>query len=461
MRRVSAMILASTLAGLVGGGPAVAARVANLSTGVAPSRARAWVLHVSVPGQDVLQFADASSEGGAAPSGTGAPLAAGGQSQWRATATTKAPDSVTTPLVWSDSTGSGAAEGAFAEAHVLGDSADVRTGIGSLSGTGFPIANKTLTWDQQVQLMDSWISTNAQVFDPLNAEMAALAPVLAPAGIRPPHFEPMAGLGWIDVMKMRQIAANTRSSSSPDFASARATASAAEVWLLGGFIQARGIAADAVSESAAGTDSRDASARIDSLRIAGVEVKVHDGGFRVAGNDVVSRAVVQPALDVLLTNLKAGGMTIRPALTSALGDLREATALSVELASPQGSVLVSLGYASASAASVGSSNFDLPIVRSGPTPEPTWSSEPAPTIEPIPDYSQPAVESSTPAGNGGTNLASGQTRRYVPPQVLSAETVRSLRTSYLLLFIVGGIIGAVIMPLLARAPSAPSRRRIR
>lgn len=469
MRKPLVLLVAAGLTTLSAGFPSASVFAATPgASAAAPARARAWVTKLAVTQaeqQQILQVAEVGAEGGASPAAAGMPLAVGGQAPARASADKANPDSVATQWTWNDSTGSGSAEGGFAEAHVAGDSAQVRAGMGSMAGSGFAISSKAFTWEQQEMLMNNWISTMETIFVPLNAEMKALEPILLPLGIIPPHFEQMAALGWVDVLKMRQVAANAETASSAEFSSAHATASLGELSMFSGFIQARGISSDAFSQSTGGTDERRALATIKNLKIAGVPVFADSNGIHVARNDQISRAILQPGLDVLLGTLQSGGMTIRVAEQRGEGDLRETSALQVDIVSPQGSMTFSIGHAEASAKSVGAADFGPPedtgTTNAGDTSSSTDTSfQPTDTSFP-PTETPPIVDLGAPVSSGGNSGGTGtQVRRYMQPAgVLSIDTVRSLRTSYLLLFILGGTLGAVLMPLLARAPSTPRSRK--
>ncbi|MBI4730059.1 MAG: hypothetical protein HY775_11275 [Acidobacteria bacterium] len=452
MRKTALIAAAVLAAGAIGltGGPGFG------TAAPAPARARAWAVRIAITSQnqELLQAADASSEGGSKPTATAVPGAIGGQSPFGATASPEHPFASSTPLDWQDSTGSGYAEGSYAEARVEGPTATARTGFSSVGGTGFAVANMALTWDQQEQLMNQWIDTNHRVFDPLNAEMDALGAALSPLGIRMPHFEPMAGLGWIDVLRAQNVSSGTETTSAPGFSSARARTSLAAVRLFGGFIEAEGISAEAVSESAGGTDDRRAVARIAKLRIAGVETIADSAGIRVAGNDLLSRAVLQPVLDAALGGLQTAGVTIRVLDSREAGDLREASALQIEIASPGGTALVSIAHAEASAASVG---WGASVAPAAPTPR---ASEPpaveeVPAWEPAPAVSEPAY---VPPAAAPTELAAPAWVPRPGPRArqMSQSAVRSLRTSYLLLFVLGGLLSALVLPALAR-PVRPAR----
>lgn len=466
MRKSLVLLVAAGITALSAGFPAAMVKVASVETAgvAAPARAHSWVAKIvarqASGEQHVLSIAEVGSAGGEKPVASGAPLTVGGESPFYASADSQHPDSVATPWTWNDSTGSGSAEGGFAEAHVVGDSAQVRAGLGSAAGSGFAVSSMTMSWEQQEELMNNWITTMDAIFIPLNAQMKAIEPALAPLGIIPPHFEQMAALGWVDVFKMRQVASNSETASSTEFSSARSTASIDELSMFSGFIQARGISTDAFSQSAAGSDERHATSTIRLLKIAGVPVVADSTGFRVARNDQASRTLLQPGLDVLMGALESAGVTLRVADARGEGDLRQAAALQLDITSPQGSLSFSFGYAEASAKSVGAAVWEdpdpkTPIDLGGDT-----IIDPVDTFDPVSDFDSGPVFD---PGSGATPPASQgnqSTRRYFQrPAVLPMEAVRSLRTSYLLLFVVGGLLGATLVPLLARAPSVPVSRR--
>ncbi|MFA5787114.1 MAG: choice-of-anchor P family protein [Actinomycetota bacterium] len=311
------------------------------------AQARAWAVRISVSSTPaVLGLVEASAQNGAVAGASGAPISVLGQIPVQAVASRAKPDDVQNPLVWKDETGSMTVEGIFAEAHSTDASSSAKTGFGSQAGSSFPMASMLSTTEQQKQLFDQWIAMNKMVFDPLNEQMAALKPILAPLGLKPPQFEAVGPMGLIDVESSRQVVASAETTSSEYLASARSSATLDEIRLFGGFIEARGISAEAVSARGM-SDTREAMARVNSLKVAGIEVAVDSGGLRVAGNDQVSRALVQPVLDAVLGALDSAGVKLRVMEASGGQAPPQASALEVEIASPEGTILVSIAHVEA------------------------------------------------------------------------------------------------------------------
>lgn len=423
-----------------------------------PSRAQAWVARISLPGQDVVELASTVAEGGAAPFATSLPAAVAGQGAARASASPDQRDAVATPMSWDDPSGSGHIEGAFADARVSGDTASARAGATTVTGSGFAVANQVLTWDQQKQLMDQWTATNHAVFDPLNEQLAALAPALATVGLRLAPLEPMQGLGWIDVLNADAFASRAEASSSSSFSSARATAEAATIQLFGGFIEIDDVKVDAVSESAGGTDERTASSTIGGLTIAGLDVAVTGAGFELGPNELLGVLPAEVGRDVLaqvLAALDAAGIRLRPGGTRAEADLREASALEIELSTAQGTALVSIGHAEASAPSVtGAELAPLSPPRAPVASRPIGSAVTTAGPERV---SLPAVEVTDVARPSSASVPGPQAYALPLEPALGRSTARALETVYLLLT-AGMLTAALAIPVVVSS-RRPGRRR--
>jgi len=410
-------------------------------------RARAWAVKVSVPvSGGAVELARTSSESGRQPVATAVPATVFGQQATSATADLGTPDAEDVLHTYEDPTGSMLLEAGFAEAHVTKATSSARAGFGSMSGSGFALASELFTFEQQEQTLNQWKSAMDAVFVPLNEQIDALSPLLGGAGLSLPRLEGIAPEGLIDVGRARQVASSAQTSSSPGFSSARADATLGEIRLFGGFIEARGVSAEAISESVAGADQRGATARIGSLFIAGIEVVADGDGFRVAGNDVITRTAVQPGMDLLLSSLADAGLTIRALDEAKAGDLREAAALEVQLDTPQGPLLISIAHAEASAASVGA----LPPPAEDPIPPRT---DDGPEVSVLPDVVprsggvtlEPAPPVPAPPGSTQPQATGPLYRRPGPAEA------RSMKTTYLL-FMVGALALALGTPLMVRRP---------
>jgi len=167
----------------------------------------------------------------------------------------------------------------------------------------------------------------------------------------------------------------------------------------------------------------------------------------LAGNDILVKQAVQPAIDQLMAVLKQAGMTISVAQTEALGDLRSATAFDLSWLTPNGLVHITVGHADAAAQSVAApvippppgGNFPPPLV--GPT------TAPGPNIVP-PVNQPPTLVPPTPGTTGpSSNFI------YRRP---GADVARALHTVYLI-FLVGGLMSSLLYPMFVKR--APHLRR--
>jgi hypothetical protein len=409
----------------------------------ADAAARAWALHVSFVAGDAHSFriAEASAENGSSSSALAAPMIMDGNGVNVASAIPSRPDDVQTPVTWTDQTGSLSLEGWFSEAHARDASSSARSGFAGMTGSGFALADELFSWEQQEQLLGQWTTYSELVADQINAVLLPLAPFLAAAGIVVPVIEAPPAVGLVNVASGSQVASTAETASGPGFASARAETSLSSVKMLAGFLQADGVAARAVSEGAADTQTLDASAHIGRLRLAGIEVEADEEGLSLASTDVVSRTVIAPVFDAVVGALASAGVTIRAADSRAdpQTGLRQASALEIEVATPQGSLLVSLAHAEARAQAE-----TVPVVADG---------EP---VVPVVDATSDEIQVLGEGGVRDRNVAtvvdvgpeSGGAQASGPfARTLPASAVRGARTAFLVLA-VGGALGALLVPML-------------
>ena len=449
MRRIGARALgALALVTLVAAAPTTSPQRAE-------TYAAAWAFWITTPASEVIALATASAETGSAAHAGGAPVGVGGASPQRADATPTKTDQVVAPLDWADPTESMTMRGGFAEAHVSSDAASARSGLSTASGSGFAMANQLFSEEQQTQLLTTWAETMTAVFTPLNAALEKLGPALALAGLVVPHLDPPPSEGFLDVALVNQVATAVDVSSAPGIASARAETALAEVRLLAGFIEVQDVKATAVSEAVDGAETRKATATLGSLRIAGVEVVADADGFRVARSDIIARTVLQPAIDLLVSTMARAGVTLRVAETRSAGTLREASALALEIASPQGMFTISVAHAEAAA----------PVIQPAghSPPAPPAQAPPRPPAPPAPVPAPPVAPAVSPISSPPPQTLAGP---YAGPVTWrpSPADARALRTTYLLL-IVGALLGALALPMIgrraSRSPSPTGRRRPR
>jgi hypothetical protein len=459
------------------------------AAGTVPAEASAWLVRVETPHGLSLRLGDTAARAGDAPAADATPAALGDAAPVRAVADPARPDAkvTATPLQWTDPSGSMTMEGAFAEAQAAPTGATARAGFGTASGTGYPVANALFSWEQQEHLLGEVQALDDAVFVPLNARMAALAPVLGAAGLAVPRFEGVTPLGLVDVGRQRMAAASAEAAAADGFASSRAEATLDGVRLLGGFVDARALSAEAVSEGDAEAPERQARTWIGALTVAGVPVVAEGGRLRAAGNDVVSRTVVQPALDLLIDALRRQGVELR--VGDARGDAtsRAVAALEVRIATAGGAWTISVVQARAAAAGVGATS---PASDAVPAPSPTAIPAPpagsaagrdglATPVPPAADTGpEPAADAAATAFGAGTggdrwDEASPATQQAVVPpsggavvrpvggRRFPAAVSRSVQAVYLLL-VVAGVGGALVLPaLVAPAPRSTRRRTAR
>jgi len=416
--------------------------------------ARAWAVRIDLPGQPgALLLADVAAAAGAQPIASGAPLEIAGQAQpGRATATLQEPVDEVVFSEYDDPTASYSGDFGFANAEADPSSAQARAGLEASTGTGFALANELFTFEQQEQLLNQWSDLQAQIFEPLNQAAGTLAPVLGIAGLEAPMLEGISAVGLVNAMTSEGVSSTATASSSTGFSSARAHTTIRELNLFGGFVIIEQLSTEAISESVAGDDTREARATVGRLRIAGIEVVGDEDGLRVAGNSVLERTVIQGAFDTLLNALEQAGVTFRVVDTRARGDQRSAVALEITIASPQGPASISLGYAEASAPSVAAAG----AAPGGATDAGTDVND-LPAFEPVVEPVGPLfadLPAGTPPGpeGGAQTIVTGPGIRRLPEGVAGA-----LRTSYLLM-IVGALAATAMIPtVLSRAPRARSK----
>lgn len=461
---------------------ALVAGAATLSLGLAPASAQpaatpaqptaaAWLadLTLTTGTTSGVQVATARAQSGPAAQAWGAPLTVNGTSYQQAGATTAKPQGSSASVDYTDQTGSLTMTGGYTKAVVGGGSASVRTGLASGSGSGFAMASKLLTWDQQKRLLDQFMALNDAVFDPLNARMQALAPLFAVAGLEVPSFTKMSAVAAINVGSGDVAAASVSTASGPGMSSARAAVTLTDVQLLDGFIRLNDVQAAADSQSVGGDESRSASVRIGNLTVAGVGVTLDDKGFRLVGNSLLKKATVQPALDQLYAALADNGVTLAVDETGASGDLRQATAFRLAIAAPQGTLSLTLGHVEASAATVaGQAEEPQAQPPSGGTTTP-WTSPPggttAPVLStggaPVPDLTGGSPElptTATPAmSSGGPPVARARGVPLWLGATLPAAAGRALGTVFLLLLMAG--LGMALIPVLLMRVR-PTQRRL-
>jgi hypothetical protein len=447
-----------------------AARVGAAESQGNEPRANAWAVSVALPSAgQVVQIGQSSSASGSRPTATAAALNIGGQGTGIVVADLNHPDVVKDAQTFSDPEfpvctpalgdqqgpicdpgGNMTLRGGFAEAHASGTSTSAAAGIASGTGNGFAFASKNFTFDQQSQVLNAIQQLDDAIFTPINSLIDSLAPALNNNGVQLPHLSGIPPAGLIDIVDVGGASGRTQTSASPGFNSAQASASMADVKVLGGFIDLHNVKASAVSESNSGTDNRDANATIGGITIAGLDVVANQDGLDVATNDPVKRAALQPALDLLLSALQQAGMTITVSQTKAMKDLREATAFELSWVTPGGLLNISIGHADASAASVGAP------VALGPEsnfPPPSGGAPPPPTVSGV---NPPAVGG--PTGPAPSVAPSTTTRNGPVVRSLGPAAARAIRTAYLI-FLVTGFVASLGYPMFVRRHW--SRRAIR
>ena len=417
---------------------------------VVPVGARAWLLKVVLPNGGVLRVGDVDVRTGDDPASRATPFATAGAGPFDAVAGPPGADRATNSVrTWTDSTGSVTVQGGFADVHASPGSSSARAGLLSVTGTGYPLASQLMTWDQQKQVGDQVLALDAAVFDPLNERLASLRPVFAAAGLQVPQFEKLDPLGMVDVGAGQLAAATADVAASPGIASARADAALAHARLLAGFVELSSMSVDAVSESSGDAVVQDAHARVGGMKIAGVAVAVRDGAVHVAGTDVFSRTVVQPALDLLLTRLRESGITLHAAETAGEGRWRAAVGFEVRIASPAGETVISVARAEASPPDA----LPVPVIAPPPlspglAPALVGAGAAGPPEVLGTEVAAPAdaVVAGTPAPAPSTVARAA--RRGLAHAFFPRRVARAVGFAYLITVIAGGA-GALLLPALA------------
>jgi hypothetical protein len=420
------------------------------------ARAAAWVLRASLQsGQHVIEVADVHAQAGGSPSGSAVPALLDTAGPSGAVVSPTSPSASSAQIDWHDPTGSLTAQGGFAAASLASGGATARAGIAAGSGSSFTIASKLLTWQQQQQLTTEVAALNDAVFRPLNGRLQALAPQLAALGIVAPTFQEMTPVALINVGSGKAATASASTATAPGFASAQAEADLSSIDLLDGFIQLSAISSTASALAA--------SATIGEIRLAGVPVRADQTGIIVAENDVFSRSLLQPLVDLVVQSLAADGITLRIDETSSRGSVQEATALELDVATPTGLDQVSVGHAEALAEAAAAPAVNAappptspPVQSGGPvTATPSPAGVLSPLISPlgllglppvVPSASQPTANSRRP----GIPAFLGD--------VLPRNAARALGSAFLVVLL-GGLAAAAFPALLmglARRRSAPT-----
>jgi hypothetical protein len=430
----------------------------------AEPRSAAWAMSIAVPSAgQVLLAGQSTASSGQAPNASATSFSAGGQGTGAVFSDLQHPDAVKSVKDFTDPAfplcippipqatlnngvcdpgGNITLRGGFAEAHTTAGTSNSQAGIASGGGNGFAFASKNFSFDQQAQVLNMIQKINDTVLGPVNTLIDQIAPTLSNNNINLPHLAGPPPTGLIDIADLSAASSSSQTSSSPGFVSATSNAAMSDVKLLAGFIELHGVKASADSESNSGTDSRSASASIGTLTIAGLNMVADDTGFHLAGNDVLLKQAVQPAIDQLMAGLKQAGMTIQVQQVEALGDLRSATAFDLSMATPNGLLRITLGHADAAAQSVAAIVPVVPGVPGVPGIVPPPVTPPvAPSLVPGTNVPGTVVP---PAGTAPSNGFF-----YRRPGI---DVARALHTVYLI-FLVGGLIGSLLYPMfLKRAP---------
>jgi hypothetical protein len=424
------------------------------ATALAGPTASAWALKLTEgPGTEQVGLAQVNAESVPVPGAWGAPLTVEGQSPVQAAASPSASDVSHSGIDWHDPTGSATVQGGYAQATVTASSSEGRAGIGTGSGSSFAVASKYLTWSQQEELTSTVANLNSAVIPALNSRLSALAPVLGLLGVSLPQLQQMSPLALIDVADGDVVTSDAATASSPSYGSAHAQTQLGMVQLLDGFITLTSVRAVADSQSASGDDTGKASAVAGQVQIAGLSVTADEHGITLAGNNLLAREMVQPLLDLLLSELASSGVTVHFDQTSLVGGVEQATALELDVASSAGLLQLSVGNAAAGSgptSPVATSSAELPAASAEfagpdvtlPGPVPTTATNPP---------NGPGAMAQTPAP------AQQGSRHGIPAWLgvtLPAAAARALHGAFLLAL--GGGVGAALLPLVV---IESSRRR--
>jgi hypothetical protein len=436
----------------------------NAATPAEP-RAAAWAVSIAIPSAgQVLLAGQSTASSGEKPNASATSFSAAGQGTGAVFSDVQHPDAVKSVEDFSDPAfklcippipqatlnnglcdpgGNMSLRGGFAEAHTTPNASNSQAGIASGAGNGFAFASKNFSFQQQSQVLNLIQQIDDQVFGPVNTLIDQIAPTLSNNNINLPHLSGPPPTGLIDIVDLGASSSSSQTSSSPGFVSATSNSAISDVKLLAGFIELHGVKASADSESNSGTDARSATASIGTLTIAGLTMVADDSGFHLAGNDVLLKQAVQPAIDMLMAGLKQAGVTIQVQQVNALGDLREATAFDLSMVTPNGLLHITVGHADAAAQSV-----TAPVFIPPPVPPVTPGFVPPPTAPGIPQVVPGTNNPGTivpPTGGG----APSNGFFYRRPGI---DVAHALHTVYLI-FLVGGLIGSLLYPMfLKRAP---------
>lgn len=442
---------------------------AGVAASPAEPRAASWAISIALPSAgEVLLAGQSTASSGAKPNASATAFSGGGQSTGTVFSDVAHPDAIKSVKDFTDPAfptclppipqatlnnglcdpgGNITLRGGFAEAHTTPSASNSQAGIASGAGNGFAFASKNFSFQQQSQVLNAIQQIDDTLLTPVNTLIDQLAPALKNNGVNLPHLTGPPPTGLIDIADLGAATSSAQTSTSPGFVSATSSSAVGDVKLLAGWIELHGVKASADSESNSGTDSRSASATVGSLSIAGLNLVADTDGFHLAGNDILVKQAVQPAIDQLMAVLKQAGMTISVAQTEALGDLRSATAFDLSWLTPNGLVHITVGHADAAAQSVAApvippppgGNFPPPLV--GPT------TAPGPNIVP-PVNQPPTLVPPTPGTTGpSSNFI------YRRP---GADVARALHTVYLI-FLVGGLMSSLLYPMFVKR--APHLRR--
>jgi hypothetical protein len=430
----------------------------------AEPRSDAVAMSIAVPNAgQVLLSGQSSASSGQAPNASATSFAGGGQGTGSVYSDLQHPDAVKSVKDFTDPEfplcippipqatlnnglcdpgGNLSLRGGFAEAHTNSGSSSSQAGIAAGGLNGFAFASKNFSFEQQSMVLNDIQKINDTVLGPVNTLIDQIAPTLSNNNINLPHLSGPPPTGLIDIVDLGASSSSSQTSSSPGFVTATSSSAISDVKLLAGFIELHGIKASADSESNSGTDSRSASASIGTVTIAGLTMVVDDKGYHLAGNDVLLKQAVQPAIDMLMAGLKRAGMTIQVQQVNALGDLREATAFDLSMITPNGLLHITLGYAAAAAQSVAAPAVIPPFIPPPNIVPPVVSPPTAPTL--LPPTNNPGTI--VPPSGGGAPSNGFFYRRP------GSDVARALHTVYLI-FLVGGLIGSLLYPMfLKRAP---------
>jgi hypothetical protein len=348
--------------------------------------------------------------------------------------------------------------GGFASAQSGGGTSNAQSGIATGNGNGFAFASKNFSFDQQTQVLNAIQQIDDQLTlggDPsgkLPAPLPGLNPLIdqlnEATGTLPklPHLSGPPPAGLIDIADTGAVSGTAQTSSAPGFVRATSTSSLGDVKLIGGFIELHNVMATADSESNSGTDSRTAKATVGSISIAGLNLEADSDGLHFASNDLLTRAAVQPSVDMLMSTLQKAGLTMTFAQTRGLGDLQEATAFELNWITSGGIINISVGHADASAQSLGAPIIPLsggpPIIGPPGVVPPLPGSIIPPVVTP-PTLSNPTT---------GNNPSSGF--EYRRP---GRDVARALHTVYLL-FLIGGLMASLLYPMFIKHTRLVRRR---